>query len=71
MPFDKQIGRLRVRVNENGMKMHDYGHGVEILCPTGWNSSCPMQTHTISVDELRDLHYVIGRAIEAASRERL
>lgn len=64
--FDKECGRLRVVLNENGAQDHHYGHGVIIQCPEGWNDSCPVQTHTVSVDELRDLYYMIGRALEAA-----
>lgn len=67
--FDKQTGRLRVRVGDEGLKQHSYGHGVQISCPDGWNDACPIQTHTISVDEMRDLHYLLGRAIEMAARE--
>jgi hypothetical protein len=64
--YDRKIGRLRVVVNENGAKMHDYGHGCIIQCPEGWNDSCHVQTHTVSVEELRDLRHLLDRAIAAA-----
>jgi hypothetical protein len=64
--YDRTIGRLRVVVNENGAKQHGYGYGATIQCPTGWNDSCPVQTHTVSVEELRDLRYLLDRAIAAA-----
>jgi len=66
--YDKSIGRLRVVVNENGAMDHSYGHGAIIQCPEGWNDNCPIQTHTVSIEELRDLRYLLDRAIEAANR---
>lgn len=75
MAFDRSSGskgmvRLEVRVNDNGMKMHDYGHGAEVLCRAGWNDGCPMVALTMSVDELRDLRYLLERAIAAADAGR-
>ncbi len=67
MSFNKQCGRLRVTVNDNGASMHGYGHGATVEMIAGWNDSCPNVVHTMSVDELRDLHYMLGRAIEEAS----
>jgi len=64
--YDKTIGRLRVTVSPEGARQHDYGHGCQIECPTGWNDSCPIQRHTVSVEELRDLRYLIDRAISVA-----
>lgn len=68
--YDRTCGRLRVVVNESGARDHTYGHGAEIHCPTGWNDSCPIQTHTLSVEELRDLRHLLDRAIAAAEGER-
>lgn len=68
MSFNKQMGRLRVTVSRDGLRMHDYGHGATVECVAGWNDSCPIVTHTVSVDELRDLHYLLGRAIEASEK---
>lgn len=59
--FDKTCGRLRVTVD---LKRGD-GHAATVECPTGWNDACPVVKHTVSVDELRDLHYLIGRALAA------
>lgn len=64
--FNKQMDRLRVTVSNDGEKMHDYGHGATVECVEGWNDSCPVLKHTMSVDELRDLHYLLGRAIAVA-----
>jgi hypothetical protein len=64
--YDKTIGRLRVLVSSEGLKMHYYSHGAEISCPTGWNESCKIQIFRVSVEELRDLRYLLDRAIAAA-----
>jgi len=69
MGYDKAIGRHRVKVNDNGLTMHDYGHGVEIEYLDGWNPSCPTRRITLSVDELEDLQYLIDRALRAAGRK--
>jgi len=66
MSFNKQMGRLRVTVNSEGARMHHYGHGATVECISGWNDSCPNVTHTLSVDELRDLRYLVDRAIAFA-----
>ncbi len=70
MSYDKTLGRLRVRVSTEGARSPDYGHGADISCPTGWNDSCPIQTFTVSVEELRDLRYLLDRAIDAAENVR-
>jgi hypothetical protein len=64
--YTRRIGRLQINVNENGAKMHDYGHGCEVGCVAGWNESCPMVNHMMSVEEMRDLRYLLDRAIAAA-----
>ncbi len=63
--YDNKIGRLRVTVNENGARDHSCAHGATVECPTGWNDSCQVQRHTVSVEELRDLRYLLERAIAA------
>ena len=64
--YDRTLGRLRVAVNDNGARDHNYGHGAVVECPDGWNDACPVRTHTVSVEELRDLRYLLDRAIAAA-----
>lgn len=66
MSYSKTMGRLTVKVSHNGATMPDYGHGCEVSCIAGWNDSCPIVTHTMSVEELRDLRYLLDRAIAAA-----
>jgi len=66
MTYDKQIGRIRLVVSREGMRDHDYGHGARIECPAGWNDSCPIVAHTVSVEELRDLRHLIDRALAAS-----
>lgn len=67
MSFDKACGRLRLEVSDNGLSMHDYGHGAQIHYRDGWNDACPIKRVTLSVDELRDLQYLIGRALQVAT----
>lgn len=70
--YIKKIGRLRLFVNDEGMRDPNYGHGARIECPEGWNDSCPIQAHTVSVEELRDLNYLITRALaEVDSRKQV
>lgn len=71
MAFDKSSGsndliRLRVGIGNNGLRMHDYGHGATVACRAGWNSGCAMTELTMSVNELRDLRYLLDCAIAAA-----
>lgn len=67
--YNKTIGRLTVEVNVEGARDHSYGHGCSVSCIAGWNDSCPKVTHTMSVEELRDLRYLLDRAIAEAERE--
>lgn len=64
--YKKTMGRVTVEVRENGAKDHSYGHGCEVSCVEGWNNYCPTKSHTMSVEELRDLRYLLDRAIDAA-----
>jgi hypothetical protein len=64
--YDKTVGRVSVSVSENGGEMHDYGFGCTVSCIDGWNDSCPKIKLTMSVEELRDLRYLLDRAIVAA-----
>ena len=61
--YYKRMGRLQLEVTENGAKDPSYAHGAKIMCPTGWNDSCRIETFVVSVEELRDLRYLIDRAI--------
>lgn len=64
--YRKTIGRVTVVVNEDGAQRHDYGHGCTVACVKGWNDSCLVVEHTMSVEELRDLRYLLDRAIAMA-----
>lgn len=57
--YRKQIGRVGLSVDHIGQ--------VELTCVDGHNESCATLTNRLSVDELHDLHYMIGRALAAAS----
>jgi len=64
--YRRKLGRLTVEVNENGARMHEYSQGCQVSCVDGWNDTCPTVSHTMSVEELRDLVYLLGRAIAHA-----
>jgi hypothetical protein len=60
------IIRLRVCVGNEGLRQHDYGHGADVYIRAGWNDGCEMVQNTLSVNELRDLRYLIDEALRAA-----
>lgn len=64
--YDKTLGRLRLVVTADGARLPGDAHAAQIHCPTGWNDSCPVMKHTVSIEELRDLRYLIDRALAAA-----
>lgn len=64
--FSKGIGRIQLQVDAESLKMHDYRHGCELKIVDGWNDSCPTLNNRLSVDELRDLQYLISRALKRA-----
>jgi len=76
MPFDRSIAskgliRLKLVVNENGLRDHDYGHGAQLSIRQGWNDDCEMVQHNLSVEDLRDLQHLCDRALAAANAELL
>lgn len=58
--------RFRIAVNEDGARDHSYVHGVQLSIRTGWNPACEFIMSNLSIEELRDLRYLIERAIAAA-----
>lgn len=63
--YRKKIGeRVELIVNENGYSDHSYAHGAQLNIRGGWNESCEVWGNTLSVDELKDIHYLITRALE-------
>ena len=66
MVYQKTMGRVTVQVSDDGAKLHDYGHGCTVSCLNGWNDSCQTISHIMSVEELRDLRYMLDRAIAVA-----
>lgn len=61
--YQKTIGSISLEVSREGYLGHDYGYGAKITIPTGWNDACPIVTNNLSVEELRDLRYLIDRAL--------
>ena len=61
--YDRQIGRIRLVVNDNGATDHNYGYGCLLQIREGWNDGCAMISNNMSVEELHDLRHLIDRAL--------
>lgn len=71
MAYSKSIGRLYVRVDESGVTQHGYRHGGTLACLNGSGNYDPNDPDdgvqsNLSVEEMRDLRYLLDRAIAAA-----
>ena len=66
MTYRKTLGRLTVEVTDDGGRLYDNFEGCRLSCVSGWNESCPTITFTMSVEELRDLRYLLDRAVATA-----
>lgn len=64
--YRNTCGRLSVHLNDEGSRQHDYGYGVNISMRDAWNDQCLIQTFTMSVNDVRDLHYLTSRIIATA-----
>jgi len=63
--FRKSVGeRLRLKVSRDGYLQHDYGYGCELEIRRGWNDGCQFEGNYLSIDDLKDLRYLIDRALE-------
>lgn len=61
--YQKTIGRITLEVSREGYLGHDYGYGAQMKIPAGWNEASPIVTNNLSIEELRDLRYLIDRAL--------
>lgn len=66
MSYNNKTGRITVDLNVNGTEDHNYGHGVRLSMQDGWNDNCETLEWSCSVEDLRDLNYLLTRAIAAA-----
>jgi hypothetical protein len=66
MRRDKTAGRFRIEVSPEGAKNQEYVHGVKFEYVDGFNETCPTESFHCSVEELRDIHYIAGRALATA-----
>jgi hypothetical protein len=57
MIYGKKIGRIALQVPHPG------DGSPELIIPDGWNDSVPKIHHTLSIEELHDLRFLIDRAI--------
>lgn len=66
----KRSGRIEVSIADDGVKHHEYSHGVELVFYLHEASKSPDgERFSISVEEARDLHYMLSRIIAKASGE--
>lgn len=61
----KKIGRIELRVGLPGD-----GSQTVLLIPSGWNDSSELVSNELTIEELRDIHYMIGRALAMYDSER-
>lgn len=60
--YDKRIGRVRLR-----LWAPQDGGTVDLVINDGWTEEHPEHTNRLHVEELRDLRYLIDRALAVAS----
>ncbi len=66
----KTAGRFTVNVTQDGARYHSNVHGATISYKDGWNDHVPVRSFPLSIEEMRDLHYILGRAIAQADDAR-
>lgn len=49
---------------------HDYGERVYILIREGWNEGCQFHANDLSLEEARDLHYMLERLFHHVENRR-
>ena len=60
--YTKDMGRILV----NYQDARGIDHAVEVCIRDGWNNSCPFNRNVLSVEEARDLRYLLDRIIAHA-----
>ena len=63
MRREKEIGRFLIFINPNGAHDHSYGYGVDFSVNEGWNDEARRISFHLSVNELRDIQYMIGELL--------
>lgn len=66
----KAAGRFEVAVSNKGAHDQNDSLGATISYRDGWNSGLPARGFDLSLEEMRDLHYILGRAIAQADSAR-
>jgi hypothetical protein len=64
MNYQRKVGRVGVEYRP------DFGdaRSVTITCVAGWNDYCPTLENILSIEEVRDLRYLLDRVIAASER---
>lgn len=66
MIYDRTMDRISVTVASEAAHDHTYSHGGTVQIREGFNEFSPMIINKLSVEEMRDLRYLLDRAIAAA-----
>jgi hypothetical protein len=66
MSVYKQVGRFTVEMGGEGLLMQSSGYAAKLSYVDGWNTDCETRDIHMSVEDMRDLHYALGRAIDEA-----
>lgn len=61
--YSKKIGRLTLEVCKEGYTDPDYRYGATLSSPAGRNDAVDVHKIDLSLEELRDLKYLIERAL--------
>lgn len=64
--YTRDMGRILINYQE----ARGDTRSVEVCIRDGWNASCPFNQNILSVEEARDLHYLLGRVIALAEEPR-
>lgn len=59
----KEIGRISISFSDEGKRDHDYGYGCTMKLQKGFNPHCGEVDYPLSINELRDIQYMIGELL--------
>lgn len=59
----KEIGRIALHINHDGKLDHSYGYGCNMKLQKGFNPHCGEVDYPLSINELRDIQYMIGELL--------
>ena len=60
--YNKTMGRIRVEYSQ----FYGDASAVTIYCRAGWNDACRWTENSLSMEEVRDLRYMLDRMLAVA-----